>query len=367
MTKFNFLGTVFAAIALLMIASLFAQPENLYIIGYNTFDDEPVDFTNGNTLAGVTLTLNQNTHTLRAEKAITDIAISSVEDLQKIGNDANYPVSGSYYLTADIDLSGIENWIPIGAASLTDGNPTHFTGMLDGRGYSIKNMKIVAATSNVKGLFGRLNHATVKDLNLVDVDISGQNVVGGVAGAMFGESTIQKVSVSGNITANTIVGGIVGRIAHNGAHPGYNFIEDCYVTANVTATSQSTDMNNPSCAGGIAAFSNPKTTDAGVECYGNIHIRRVYVTGAIISEQKSNVAGNAAGILPFSDKNKYVKIEEVLVLSSVIEAGTPHYFYCRRGDATQFPELMEKLYAREGISLVYYNDKGAGGTIPERL
>jgi hypothetical protein len=227
----------------------------------------------------------------------------------------------------------------------------------------------ITATVNVRGLFGRLNHATVKDLNLVDVDINGQEVVGGVAGAMFGESLIQRVSVSGNITGLTTVGGIAGRIPQNPVNQGYNLIEDCYVTANVKATKLSTDMNSPSCAGGIAAFSVGKTTDAGVECYGKIHIRRAYVTGAITSEQKNNVAGNAAGILPFYDNHNFVKMEEVIVLADVIEAATPNLFFCRRGPTYNEFELFDKVYARTGITLNYLSatDKGRGGEIPDGI
>jgi hypothetical protein len=352
-------------------------------------EDEPVDFTNGNTfkyeqnylkldeprdlkfvfeeaLTDVTLTLDLNTYTLTAKKKA--IAVSSAEDLQKIGNDADYPMNGIYYLTADIDLAGIDNWIPIGAKSLTDGNPEHFTGTLDGKGYSIKNMKITA-TVNVRGLFGRLNHATVKDLNLANVDINGAEVVGGVAGAMFGESLVQQVSVSGNITGSTVVGGIAGRIPQNPVNQGYNIIEDCYVTANVKATKLSTDMNVPSCAGGIAGFSVGRTTDSGVDCYGKIHIRRVYVTGAIISEQKTHNSGNAAGILSFYDNHNFVKMDEVIVLSSAIEAATPNLFFCRRGPTYDQFELFDKVYARTGITLNYLSDtdKGRGGEIPDEV
>jgi hypothetical protein len=296
----------------------------------------------------------------------SQIAISSVEDLQKIGIDADYPVSGNYYLTNDIDLASVDNWIPVGATSVTDGNPAHFTGSLDGRGYSIKNMKI-STTVNIRGLFGRLNHATIKDLNLVNVDINGAEIVGGVAGAMFGESLIQRVSVSGNITGTTVVGGIAGRIPQNPVNQGYNIVEDCYVTANVTATSLSTNMDAPSCVGGIAGFSVGATNDGGVTCYGKIEVRRTYVSGRIISQQMNNVAGNAAGILSFYNNHNFVKMNEVIVLADSIGAATPALFFCRRGPTYDQFEQFEKAYARTGINLSYLdnNNKGRGGEIPD--
>ena len=62
--------------------------------------------------------------------------IYTAEDLQKIGKDEKYPLSGSYILMNDIDLSGISNWTPIGDES----NP--FTGKLLGAGFTISGMQI---------------------------------------------------------------------------------------------------------------------------------------------------------------------------------------------------------------------------------
>ena len=88
------------------------------------------------------------------------IEIANAADLQKIGNDEAYPLNGNYVLTADIDLAHIEDWIPIGALSVSDGSPRNFNGVLNGNGYSIKNLKITTST-NFKGLFGRLYHAKI--------------------------------------------------------------------------------------------------------------------------------------------------------------------------------------------------------------
>ena len=60
-------------------------------------------------------------------------AISDRAGLEAITND----LSGKYYLTADIDLSGVE-WVPIGA---DDTDP--FTGTFDGQGHVISNMTII--------------------------------------------------------------------------------------------------------------------------------------------------------------------------------------------------------------------------------
>ena len=290
------------------------------------------------------------------------IEIANAADLQKIGNDEAYPLNGNYVLTADIDLAHIEDWIPIGAISVSDGNPRRFEGVFNGNGYSINNLKITTST-NFKGLFGRLYHATVQDLDLVDVNIVGLAPTGGVTGAMIGESIIERVSVSGNISGGSEIGGISGRIARDPTYPGYNIIHDCYVTADVTATKRTNDMNNPSVAGGIAAFSH-KNIEGNA---GKIDIRRCYVTGSIISEENEQTAGNAAGILTFYDGHSFIKMEECIVLCDTIGAATSNLFFSRRGPTYDQFELFRKVYARTGIELYYVkpSDPGRGGQIPD--
>jgi hypothetical protein len=290
------------------------------------------------------------------------IEIANATDLQKIGHDEAYPLNGHYILMSDIDLEQVDDWIPIGSLDANDKNPRNFDGVLNGNGYSIKNLTITTST-NFRGLFGRLYHAVVKDLDLVDVDIVGLAPTGGVTGAMIGESIIERVSVSGNIIGVSEIGGIAGRIARDPTFTGYNIIRDCYVTADITATKRSTDMNQPSVAGGIAAFSHA-TTETGS---GKIDIRRCYVAGSVISLENEDVAGNATGILTFYDSHHFIKMEELIVLCDTIGAATSSLFFSRRGPTYDQFELFDKMYARTGIELFYLveNNKGRGGEIPD--
>ncbi|OJV38683.1 MAG: hypothetical protein BGO29_04180 [Bacteroidales bacterium 36-12] len=296
----------------------------------------------------------------------SQIPISSVEDLQKIGRDDAYPLQGaSYYLTNDIDLTEVDDWVPIGATSASTPGGGQFEGIFDGKGYCIKNLTITSSNAGFKGLFIRLYNSQVKDLDLVNVNIKGSVPVGGISGAMIGETHIERVSVTGTIEGEREVGGIVGRIARNNIKTGYNQIYDCYVNANIKATSQSTNMNEPSCAAGIAAYTHSTQGNS----VAKIDIRRVYVTGSITSEQKTNTAGNAAGILAFYDSHNFIKMEEVLVLSDTIGSATSNLFFCRRGATYAEFELFDKVYARTGIILNYLSqtDKGRGGEIPDGI
>ena len=286
--------------------------------------------------------------------------ISNYGDFMAIRN----RLSGEYYLTNDIEIPEGTEWLPLGAISHSDSDPKWFTGIFDGKGYSIKNLNI-STESRFKGLFSRLNHAEVKNFDLINVDIKGTSTVGGVSGAMMGGTKIERVSVSGKIEGETEIGGIAGRVARNSNPATYNTIYDCCVTADIKATGKSTNMDTPSCAGGIVAY-NHSVNDNSV---AKIDIRRVYAAGSVVSEQKSNAAGNAAGILAFSDNHNFVKMEEVVVLCDKIEAATPNLFFCRRGKKYTDFEFFSKVYAREGITLDYLNDadKGEGGQIPNEI
>ena len=284
------------------------------------------------------------------------MAISSLDDINTY---VRGDLSGNYYLANDIEIPEGTEWIPIGAESLTDGDPQRFRGIFDGRGHSIMNLKI-STPAAFKGLFGRLHGGVVKDLDLVDIDIKGTSPIGGITGAMMAGSRIERVSVSGNIEGQTEVGGIAGRIARDGDR--YNIIEDCYVSATITATNLSTSMDTPSCAGGIAAYTHSTSGSN----YAKIDIHRTYFTGTVRSAQMNHVAGNAAGILAFYDNHKFVKMNEVLVLADEITAATPNLFFGRRGPTYADFEQFEKVFARDDIPLSYLNtnDKGRGGEIP---
>ena len=108
--------------------------------------------------------------------------IASVEDLQQLANDVNggNTYYGKYFIvTANIDLSGVANFTPIG-----DQNTSAFAGTFDGNNseYTISGMKINRRDFH-QGLFG-YNSGTIKNVTLLNVDITNrkQNNIGGIAG-----------------------------------------------------------------------------------------------------------------------------------------------------------------------------------------
>ena len=134
--------------------------------------------------------------------------IKSVEDLQQLANDVNggNTYYGKYFIvTANIDLSSVANFTPIG-----NQNTSAFAGTFDGNNseYTISGMKINRGDW-CQGLFGA-NSGTIKNVTLLNVDITknSANNIGGLVGK--NEGTVESCTVTGNIAGYVNVGGIVG-------------------------------------------------------------------------------------------------------------------------------------------------------------
>ena len=152
------------------------------------------------------------------------IQISSIYELQKIGNDPAYPLNGDYELTQDIDASKTVNWnggagfIPIG----TSDNP--FTGKFDGKGYKITGLYINRLDMSYIGLFGYIGSCSeVKNVCLENIIIVGNYYVGGLVGVNSG--TVTGYYSKGTILGEWYVGGLVGENRNN--------VECCYSMGSV--------------------------------------------------------------------------------------------------------------------------------------
>ena len=86
-------------------------------------------------------------------------------------------------LSADIDMNDAyyDKWFPVGQTGATQ-----FMGTFDGHGYTIKNLNIDSTKQTganySSGLFGWLNNATVKNLNIENATVKGNHNVGVIAG-----------------------------------------------------------------------------------------------------------------------------------------------------------------------------------------
>ena len=147
--------------------------------------------------------------------AISWVDIETVDDLLALAKATDAETLGkNYRLKADLNLKDTP-FNGIGSA----GQP--FTGMFDGQGHTISHVTVNAPEGENAGFFNVIKGATIRDLKLVDVEITGKTNVGGLAGnaqVQLDSSDLSKnvanliggCSVSGTVTGTKNVGGLVG-------------------------------------------------------------------------------------------------------------------------------------------------------------
>lgn len=226
---------------------------------------------------GISLLMEEENSTAVSENETADFEgegtaanpykIQNVEDLKKLAEKVNGDETANsgvtyegkhFQLTANIDLKN-EEWTPIGTIVYTGefgrSEERYFKGTFDGDGHQIANLTITGRNEYV-GLFGYVRNATIQNCNVAG-EVSGYNAVGGIVGAVDGETNnILNCSFQGNVTGNVYVGGIVGQVqnqcevsscyaigtVHGGndkvggiAGEGRGAIKNCYALADVSA------------------------------------------------------------------------------------------------------------------------------------
>ena len=137
--------------------------------------------------------------------------ICFAEELEELAGDSAL-YGGSYTLNADLDLSSVVEWTPIGNTS------NAFTGSFDGGGHTISGLTITAG--NYVGLFGYISGATIKDLNLSGVSISATTHAGALAGLAYGNNTLTGCSTAGDVaTSGNYSGGLLGSCSNKTVGP----------------------------------------------------------------------------------------------------------------------------------------------------
>ena len=275
---------------------------NLHKIEFTAEVDEWVDANNPETEIPVDYYVD----------TVGNYVVATEQGLQAIAegiNEGELPADTKIVLNNDIDLNNMRsltsNWTPIG----TEEAP--FTGVIDGQGYTIKNLTLVEEEAKEGkahvGFIGFGKDVTVKNLTFENVTINipcldidhAQGHIGAVAGTLEGTSTIENVTVKGDIkveatqTANgasrvaVVVGGNyyanvtiknVHVIANEGSYliannntgaiagqlQGKTVYENCTSNINVTV--------NKFFAGGIVGLAG--TNDKFINCHttGNIAV-----------------------------------------------------------------------------------------------
>ena len=160
--------------------------------------------------------------------------VCTCAELQAIGDYS----SSSHALCGDIDCYAATR---AGGALYNSGagfDPfIAYEGTFDGNSHSITGLMIYRPSEIQVGLFGYARRATIRNVGLEDVDITGgASFVGGLIG--YNEaSPVSNSHVTGKVNAigGTRVGGLVGYVSYYGGSYTGN-ITDCYSAADVNAS-----------------------------------------------------------------------------------------------------------------------------------
>ena len=160
-------------------------------------------------------------------------------------------------------------WTMAGFSPIGGGAAAPFKGTFDGQGHVISGLTVNRPSQNYVGLFGRAQNATIRNVGLDRVSVSGGSQVGGLVGhnyaysgavyldnvwvtgkvagggrevgglvgtneASFGAIDISNAYATGAVTGTDFVGGLVGWSLGNGGHTAR--ISDAYATGAVTSS-----------------------------------------------------------------------------------------------------------------------------------
>lgn len=179
---------------------------------------------------------------------------------------------------------------------------TKFTGSYNGQEFSIEGL-LINRTSDYIGLFGWISNATIQNLNVTNVDISGGTYVGGLVGVNTVSATISNCSTSGRVTGDDYVGGLIGFCNAT--------ITGCYSSCAVTGAvyvgglvgSNSVSVNRSYSVGNVSG----STHVGGLVGYNPATVSNCYSTGDVTRSSASTqtsfggfVGYNGSGTIEYS-------------------------------------------------------------------
>ena len=219
-------------------------------------------------------------------------------------------------LAKDIDLSQYKNWMPIGNNErIGKKDRARFLGNFDGKGYVISNLVINRPDSILQGLFGIIEKGSVKNLGLKDVNITGRNMIGSIAG-FIDKSNISNCYSIGVVNGYKNIGGLLGIIW----------------TSNINNSYSAVTVNGYEYIGGVAGLADHKTK-----------INNCYSTGSV--NGKSEVGG-MTGML--DEASVISNCYSVGIISGNINVGGITGWIARRSSVINSAALNPEVKGDEG-------------------
>ncbi|MCL2218673.1 MAG: hypothetical protein FWB94_02120 [Chitinispirillia bacterium] len=242
------------------------------------------------------------------------IQISNYADLCKIGADTvNFPLNGSYELTANIDASQSKTanagagFMPIG----TSDKP--FKGTFDGKGHTISGLFInrpALPTGRNVGLFGVVDSASISNVTVEADSVAGVIMVGILAGRAE-NSNFNGCTTAGKVSSSAgTVGGLIGN-SYNSVITGSSSSGTVYISTervggligfasggeiNACYSSSNIDIDRGAVQiGGLIGYSEVQII---TDSYSTGYIKAAYATqaGGLIGYSSSTVTGSYSSV-----------------------------------------------------------------------
>jgi hypothetical protein len=186
--------------------------------------------------------------------------IAKLSDLKEL-SEMSLMWDKTFIQTTDIDASATSSWDSTGFYPIAN-SIIPFTGSYNGKDYTIDGLSITREDDDYVGLFGYANGAKIDSVTIKNCNIVGADNIGGLAGGVYNNTIISNSSVTGTVSGDNSVGGLVGDIESSS-------LTNCYVTGSVVGYKYT---------GGIAGYLVGVTIDG---CYstGNVTGENYYIGG----------------------------------------------------------------------------------------
>ncbi|MBT3980687.1 MAG: hypothetical protein HOE90_04990 [Bacteriovoracaceae bacterium] len=195
--------------------------------------------------------------------------ISTREQLNQVKND----VTKAFKMTADVDLS-CYSFDPIGT------NGGRFSGVFDGAEYAVNGLSFENNSTSTIGLFGYIDDATIKNLDLTNVfteQVGTQPYTSGLIGRHFnvgGPVVVTNILVTGRLISDSTS---VGLLVSAGSGSGHSY-------SNLWVSGHSSSTANPGSTGLVSG------------AMANSSFDNVYIQGAMEANRNSaGIAGYSGG------------------------------------------------------------------------
>ncbi len=198
--------------------------------------------------------------------------------------------------TADINASATSGWNAGAGFSPIGTLAAYFRGNYNGQNHSISGLTINRPTTDYVGMFGYC-YTTVYPLNvnfenldMINVDITGQDYVGGLVGNP-GRFTVSNCSSSGSVIGDDKVGGLIGTTY-------YSTIEDCHSSCTISGDISTGGLIGYNYASSSISncYSTGDISGNGINCGGLVGkndytINNCYSTSNINTDYNTSIGG----------------------------------------------------------------------------